>query len=91
MCYVNAYLPTVNSPEYQAVETLVAVSPSATAQVQMFTEVGTLFWSDAAALHGQMVEEWVFNGPTNPTYEDVQNFLAPYQDDLASYIAEYYQ
>jgi len=91
MCYVNAYLPTVASPEYQANETLVAVSPSPTAQVQMFTEVGTLFWSDAAALHGQMVEEWVFNGPTNPTYDDVQNFLAPYQDDLAGYIAEYYQ
>ena len=91
MCYVNAYLPTVASAEYQANETLVAVSPSPTAQVQMFTEVGTLFWSDAAALHGQMVEEWVFNGPANPTYEDVQDFLAPYQDDLAGYIAEYYQ
>ena len=91
MCYVNAYLPTVNSPEYQANETLVAVSPSATAQVQMFTEGGTLFWSDAATLHGQMVEEWVFNGPVNPTYEDVQDFLSVYQDDLASYITEYYE
>lgn len=90
MCYVNAYLPTVNSPEYQANETLVAVSPSATAQVQMFTEGGTLFWSDAASLHGQLVEDWVFNGPVNPTYEDVQDFLAVYQDDLASYIDEYY-
>jgi len=91
MCYVNAYLPTVNSPEYQANETLVAVSPSATAQVQMFTEGGTLFWSDAATTHGQLVEEWVFNGPANPTYEDVQDFLAVYQDDLASYITEYYE
>lgn len=90
MCYVNAYLPTVNSPEYQANETLVAVSPSATAQVQMFTEGGTLFWSDAATLHGQMVEDWVFNGPANPTYEDVQDFLSVYQDDLAAYIDEYY-
>lgn len=63
MCYVNAYLPTVNSPEYQANETLVTISPSATAQVQMFTEIGTLFWSDAATLHTQMVEDWVFNGP----------------------------
>ena len=68
-----------------------AVSPSATAQVQMFTEGGTLFWSDAATLHGQMVEEWVFNGPVNPTYEDVQDFLSVYQDDLASYITEYYE
>ena len=63
MCYVNAYLPTVNSPEYQADETLVTISPSATAQVQMFTEIGTLFWSDAATLHTQMVEDWVFKRP----------------------------
>lgn len=56
----------------------------------MFTEIGTLFWSDAATLHTQMVEDWVFNGPVNPTYEDVQDFLAVYQDDLASYIDEYY-
>ena len=37
-----------------------------------------------------MVEDWVFNGPVNPTYDDVQDFLAVYQDDLASYIDEYY-
>ena len=32
----------------------------------------------------------VFNGPTNPTYDDVQSFFAPYQDDLEGYIADYY-
>lgn len=91
MCYINAYLPTVNSPEYQADATLVALSPSSSAQVQMFAEVGTLFWSDAATVQADMVENWVFNGPANPTYEDVQDFLAIYQDDLANYVAEYYE
>ena len=90
MCYVNAYLPTVNSPEYQANEALVALSPSTTAQVQMFAELGTLFWSDVASVHGQLVEDWVFNGPANPTYEDVQDFLSIYSDDIESYIGEYY-
>ena len=91
MCYINAYLPTVNSPEYQADATLVALSPSSSAQVQMFAEVGTLFWSDAATVQADMVENWVFNGPANPTYEDVQDFLTIYQDDLANYVAEYYE
>ncbi len=91
MCYINAYLPTVNSPEYQADATLVALSSSSSAQVQMFAEVGTLFWSDAATVQADMVENWVFNGPANPTYEDVQDFLAIYQDDLANYVAEYYE
>lgn len=90
MCYVNAYLPTVNSPEYQANEALVALSPSTTAQVQMFAELGTLFWSDVASVHGQLVEDWVFNGPANPTYEDVQDFLSIYSDDIENYIAEHY-
>ena len=34
MCYLNAYLPTVNSKEYQAVDVLVDLTPSETAQVQ---------------------------------------------------------
>lgn len=91
MCYINAYLPTVNSPEYQADETLVALSPSSTAQVQMFTAPGTLFFSDAATVQAQFVEDWVFNGPANPTYDDVQDFLSVYSDDLESYIVEYYE
>ena len=90
MCYLNAYLPTVNSPEYQAEEVLVALTPSDIAQVQMFTERGTLFFSDAASLQADYVENWVFNGPTDPTYDDVQDFLADYQADLEDYIAEYY-
>ena len=90
MCYLNAYLPTVASDDYQAVEILVDLTPSATAQVQMFTESGTLFFSDAAALQADFVENWIFNGPANPTYDDVQSFLENYQADLEGYIAEYY-
>lgn len=90
MCYLNAYLPTVESEEYQAVDILVDLTPSETAQVQMFTAPGTLFYSDAAALHGTFVEDWIFNGPTEPTYDDVQDFFALYQDDLDSYISDYY-
>ena len=90
MCYLNAYIPTINSAEYQADEILVGLTPDATAQVQMFTAPGTLFFSDAAALQGEFVEKWVFEGPANPTADDVQSFLAPYQDDLADYISEYY-
>ncbi len=90
MCYLNAYLPTVNSTEYQAEEILVGLTPTETAQVQMFSAPGTLFWSDVAACNADYVEDWVFNGPTNPTYDDVQSFFAPYQDDLEGYIADYY-
>ena len=90
MCYLNAYLPTVNSPEYQAEKVLVDLTPSETAQVQMFTAPGTLFFSDAASVQADMVENWVFNGPVNPTYDDVQDFLQNYQADLEDYIAEYY-
>ena len=90
MCYLNAYLPTVNSPEYQAEKVLVDLTPSETAQVQMFTAPGTLFFSDAASVQVDMVENWVFNGPVNPTYDDVQDFLQNYQADLEDYIAEYY-
>ena len=90
MCYLNAYLPTVNSPEYQAEKVLVDLTPSETAQVQMFTAPGTLFFSDAAGVQADMVENWVFNGPVNPTYDDVQDFLQNYQADLEDYIAEYY-
>ena len=90
MCYLNAYIPTINSPEYQAEEILVNLTPSSTAQVQMFTAPGTLFFSDAAALQADYVENWVFNGPTDPTYDDVQSFLADYQADLEDYITEYY-
>ncbi|MBQ8161659.1 MAG: extracellular solute-binding protein [Clostridia bacterium] len=91
MCYLNAYLPTVQSPEYQAETILVDLTPSATAQVQMFAAPGTLFYSDAATLNGEYVENWVFNGPANPTYDDVQAFFADYQADLEDYIAEYYE
>ena len=91
MCYVNAYIPTTQTAEYQANEALAALAANADAQVQMFAAPGTLFWSDVATTHGQLVEDWVFNGPTNPTYEDVQNFLAVYSDDLESYIFEYYE
>ena len=90
MCYLNAYLPTVNSKEYQAVDVLVDLTPSETAQVQMFTAPGTLFYSDAASCQGDYVEDWVFNGPTDPTYDDVQDFFADYQADLEDYIADYY-
>lgn len=90
MCYINAYQPTVATAEYQADATLMALNPSADAQVQMFAEVGTPFWSDVASVHGQLVEDWVFNGPANPTYEDVQDFLSIYSDDIESYIGEYY-
>jgi len=91
MCYVNAYIPTANSAEYLANEALASLSANADAQVQMFAAPGTLFWSDVASLHGQMIEDWVFNGPVNPTYEDVQDFLAIYSEDLESYIFEYYE
>ena len=90
MCYLNAYLPTVNSKEYQAVDVLVDLTPSETAQVQMFTAPGTLFYSDAASCQGDYVQDWVFNGPTDPTYDDVQDFFADYQADLEDYIADYY-
>ena len=90
MCYLNAYLPTVASPEYQAEQILVDLTPSETAQVQMFTAPGTLFFSDAASVQADFVENWVFNGPANPTYDDVQSFLEEYQADLEDYIAEYY-
>lgn len=90
MCYLNAYLPAVASEEYQAVDILVDLTPSETAQVQMFTAPSTLFYSDAATLHGTFVEDWIFNGPTEPTYDDVQDFFAGYQDDLESYISDYY-
>ena len=90
MCYLNAYIPTINSAEYQADEILVGLTPDATAQVQMFTAPGTLFFSDAATLQAEYVEKWVFEGPENPTADDVQSFLAPYQDDLADFISEYY-
>lgn len=90
MCYLNAYLPTVSSEEYQAVDILVDLTPSETAQVQMFTAPGTLFYSDATTLHGTFIEDWVFNGPTEPSYDDVQDFFVNYQDDLESYIADYY-
>ena len=90
MYYLNAYLPTVNSKEYQAVDVLVDLTPSETAQVQMFTAPGTLFYSDAASCQGDYVQDWVFNGPTDPTYDDVQDFFADYQADLEDYIADYY-
>ena len=90
MCYLNAYLPTVASDAYQAEEILVNLTPSETAQVQMFAAPGTLFWSEAARINGEYVEDWVFNGPTNPTYDDVQDFFAVYQDDLEAAIADYY-
>ena len=86
MCYLNAYLPTVSSKEYQAVDVLVDLTPSETAQVQMFTAPGTLFYSDAASCQGDYVQDWVFNGPTDPTYDDVQDFFADYQADLEDYI-----
>jgi hypothetical protein len=56
----------------------------------MFTAPGTLFFSDAASVQADFVENWVFNGPANPTYDDVQSFLEEYQADLEDYIAEYY-
>ena len=68
----------------------VDLTPSETAQVQMFTAPGTLFYSDAASCQGDYVEDWVFNGPTDPTYDDVQDFFADYQADLEDYIADYY-
>lgn len=89
MCYLNAYLPTINSAEYQAEEVLVGLTPSETAQVQMFAAPGTKFWSEAARINGEYVEDWVFNGPANPTYDDVQDFFAVYQDDLTAAIEEY--
>lgn len=88
MCYLNAYLPTVNSADYQNVQILVDLTPAPTAQVQMFAESGTPFWADAAGLQSEFVENWIFNGPANPTYDDVQSFLEPYQADLEGYIAE---
>lgn len=91
MCYVNAYIPTTQTAEYQANEALAALAADGDAQVQMFAAPGTLFWSDVASTHGQLVEDWVFNGPTNPTYDDVQDFLSVYSDDLESYIFEYYE
>ena len=90
MCYLNAYLPTINSAEYQANEILVSLTPSETAQVQMFCPAGTLFYSDVTSLEADYIENWVFNGPENPTYDDVQSFLEPYQADLEDYIADYY-
>ena len=41
-------------------------------------------------LNAGYVEDWVFNGPTDPTYDDVQDFFADYQADLEDYIADYY-
>lgn len=90
MCYLNAYIPTIESEEYQAVDILAELTPAEGAQVQMFTAPGTMFYSDAATLHGTFVEDWIFNGPENPTYDDVQNFFVDYQYDLESYIEDYY-
>lgn len=90
MCYLNAYLPTVNSDEYQAVDVLVELTPDADAQVQMYSAAGTKFWSDVASCQSDYVEDWVFNGPTDPTYDDVQDFFANYQSDIEGYIADYY-
>lgn len=90
MCYPNAYIPTVNSEEYQSNEALASLIADDDAQVQMYTAPGTLFFSDVASLQSDFVEDWVFNGPENPTYDDVQTFLEPYQDDLEGYIADYY-
>lgn len=90
MCYLNAYKPTVESKEYQANQILVDLTPSDSAQVQMFAAPGTLFWSDVTTCQGDYVQDWVFNGPTNPTYDDVQDFFSTYQSDLEGYISEYY-
>lgn len=90
MCYLNAYKPTVESAEYQANDVLVDLTPSDDAQVQMFAAPGTLFWSDASACVTDYVQDWVFNGPTNPTYDDVQDFFQGYQSDLEGYISDYY-
>lgn len=90
MCYLNAYLPTINSAEYQGNAILSELTPSETAQVQMFSAPGTLFFSDVATLQADMIENWVFNGPSNPSYDDVQSFVSVYQDDLSAYISEYY-
>jgi multiple sugar transport system substrate-binding protein len=90
MCYLNAYTPTVESADYQGNQVLVDLTPSDSAQVQMFAAPGTLFWSDVATCQADYVQDWVFNGPTNPTYDDVQSFFEPYQEDLESYISEYY-
>lgn len=90
MCYLNAYLPTSNSEEYQAVQILADLTPSETAQVQMFTAPGNLAYSDAASCQTDFVQDWLFNGPTDPTYDDVQEFFVNYQADLEDYISEYY-
>ena len=90
MCYLNSYIPTINSPEYQADEILMALTPAEGAQVQMFAAPGTKFYADAARINGEYVEDWVFNGPEDPTYDDVQAFFEVYQQDLEDYIAEYY-
>lgn len=90
MCYLNAYKPTVESDAYQSNEVLVDLTPSDSAQVQMYAAPGTLFWSDVATCQADYVQDWVFNGPTDPTYDDVQDFFATYQQDLEDYIAEYY-
>ena len=88
MCYLNAYLPTVNSAEYQAESVLVALTPTATAQVQMFTDPGNKAFSDVGSVQADYVQDWVFNGPTDPTYDDVQSFFANYSTDLEDKIAD---
>ncbi len=90
MCYLNAYLPTSSSEEYQAVQILADLTPSETAQVQMFTAPGNLAYSDAAKCQTDFVQDWIFNGPADPTYDDVQEFFVNYQADLEDYISEYY-
>ncbi|MCR5370929.1 MAG: extracellular solute-binding protein [Clostridium sp.] len=90
MAYLNAYLPCINSAEYQANELLKTMTPSPTAKVAMYTPAGCLANSQARTVLTEYVQQWIFDMPADATKDDLNNMLADYQQDLQDAIDEHY-
>ena len=87
MFYLNSYLPCVNSAEYQATTELTALS-AGEGVTEMYTSFRCKAKSEAIRVMKEMIQSLVFDCPAEPTDEDLDAMLAPYQQELEDALAE---